>query len=38
MSHAWRVGVERLTEAEETPGGAPVSFTRGFLADLDRDP
>ena len=36
VSHAWRAGVERLSEAEETPGGAPVGFTRSFLDDLDR--
>jgi hypothetical protein len=36
VSQAWRAGVERLAEAEETPGGAPVGFTRSFLDDLDR--
>ncbi|MGD8384774.1 MAG: hypothetical protein PVF89_05145, partial [Lysobacterales bacterium] len=31
VSRVWQAGVERLIEAEETPGGAPVGFTRGFL-------
>jgi hypothetical protein len=37
VSQAWRAGVERLSEAEQTPGGPPVGFTRGFLDDLDRE-
>lgn len=37
VSRAWRAGVERLSEAEGTPGGAPVGFTRSFLDDLDRE-
>jgi hypothetical protein len=37
VSQAWRAGVERLSAAEKTPGGAPVGFTRGFLDDLDRE-
>jgi hypothetical protein len=37
VSQAWRAGVERLSDAEQTPGGPPVDFTRGFLDDLDRE-
>jgi len=36
VSRAWRAGVERLSVAEQTPGGAPVGFTRGFLDEIDR--